>query len=406
MTWLALIAAALAACGLAQAAAGWREWRRFVAAAPRRPTSSGSAPRPPITVLKPLYGDEPMLEAALASICTQDYPHFQLVCGVQSPTDAAVAVVERLYARFPGCDMALVVDPARHGENRKIGNLINMLPAAKHDVLVIADSDVHAAPDYLARLADTLALPGTGLVTTLYAGLAANATLAARLGATAITHGFLPGALLARRLGRQDCLGATMALRRKTLEQVGGLPALVHHLADDAVLGRLVRARGGKVRLAPTVCATTVPETTLAALFRHELRWARTIRRLEPRGFAASAIQHPLAWALLSVLLSGGAAWAVAGFVACWAARAGFACGLDEQLGLIDTGLATPAPIELLPLRDLLSLAVLIASYGGDRVEWRGQVLHTALDRPGTFRPGQAARGRSAKLASFGGPNR
>jgi ceramide glucosyltransferase len=378
MTWLAFTAAGIAAAGLGEAAAGWLAARRFAAEPP-----PPAGPRPPVSVLKPLHGDEPMLEAALASICAQDYPCFQLVCGVQDPADPAIAVVQRLQARFPQCDIALVVDRTQHGENRKIGNLMNMLPAAKHDVLVIGDSDVHVAADYLACLADTLALPGTGLATTLYTGLPANRSLAARLGATGITHSFVAGALLARMLGRQDCLGATMALRRETLAAVGGLAALVNHLADDNRLGCLVRERGLAVRLAPTVCATTVPEVGLGALFRHELRWARTIQALVPVEFAASAVQHPLAWATLAVAASGGEAWALAMFLLCWAGRALAARGLDARLGLAGSGLASPVPVWLLPLRDLLSAAVFAASYTSDRVEWRGRVLHTALDKPG-----------------------
>ncbi len=402
MRWLAFTAAAIAVAGLAQVAAGWLAARRFAAMARPLP-----GPRPPVTVLKPLCGNEPLLEAALATICTQEYPCFQLVCGVQDPADPAVGVVRRLQARFPRCDIALVVDPTWHGKNRKVGNLINMLPAAKHDVLVIADSDVHVLPDYLACIADTLALPGTGLVTAVYAGLPANRSLAARLGAIAITHSFLPGALLSRLLGRQDCLGATMALGRQTLAATGGLAALVHRLADDNLLGRLVRAQGLAVRVAPTVCATTVPETGLSVLFRHELRWARTILSIVPVEFAASAIQHPLAWAALAVALSGGAAWALAGFALVWVGRAAAASGLERRLGIVPSGLARPVSIWLLPLRDMLSMAVFAASFVSDRVEWRGQVLHTALEKPEHRTISDAAAAEPAPgYAVFGGSTR
>ena len=104
-----------------------------------------------------------MLEEALATFCRQHYPLYQLVFGVQNPADAALDAVRRLQARFPECDVAVVVDPTLHGPNRKVGNLINMLPAAKHDVLVIADFDVHVRPDYLARLAAALTSPESGL---------------------------------------------------------------------------------------------------------------------------------------------------------------------------------------------------------------------------------------------------
>ena len=173
-----------------------------------------------------------------------------------------------------------------------------------------------------------------------------------------------------------------MALRRETLAAVGGLEALVHHVADDNVLGGLVRARGLRVRLTAALCATTVPETSLGALFRHELRWGRTIRTLVPVAFAGSAIQYPLAWAALAVVLAAGAPWAVGFFVLAWAARAAAARGVDAQIRLVQSALATPAPIWLLPLRDLLGLAVVAASYTGDRVEWRGHVLYTWLDKP------------------------
>lgn len=361
---LALLAAGLTVAGLMQAAAGFAAVRRF--AARRRPAN---VPLPPITVLKPLHGDEPLLEEALASFCQQDYPAFQIVFGLQDPADPALGVLQRLRARFPGLDMHVVVDPTSHGANRKVGNLINMYPAARHDVLVIADSDIHVAPDYLRHLAAALAQPGTGLVTALYTGRASSPALSGKLGATQINHAFLPGALMARALGRQDCLGATMALTRQMLDGVGGLGAMADHVADDAVLGRLVRATGQRVTLAGTVPSTTVPETHLPHLFAHELRWARTIQSLEPIGFAMSIVQFPLFWAGLTVALTGGALWSwqVLGFT--WLVRAILAAGINQTLKL-----APAAPVWSLPLRDALSVAVIVASFRSRRVAWRGQV--------------------------------
>jgi ceramide glucosyltransferase len=378
MTWLAGFAALLACVGVGQALAGWWAVRRFRAAPPPPMPLGALGQLPGITVLKPLHGDEALLEAALASLCMQDYPQFQVVFGVHGPADPALAVVRRLQARFAGCDIAVVVDATRHGRNGKVSNLINMLPSARHDVLVIADSDVHAAPDYLRQVVAALAQPGTGLVTTLYTGLAAEPNLAGWLGASGITHGFLPGALLARDMGRQDCLGATMALRRETLAAIGGLPALADHLADDAVLGRKVGALGLAVRLASTVPATTVAETGLGDLLRHELRWARTIRALVPWAFLLSGVQYKLAWAALAMLLSGFAPWSVAIFLAVWAASAAVARGIDAELvtGTVAAGARpTAAPLGLLPLRDVLSLVVLLAAFMGREVRWRGQVM-------------------------------
>ncbi len=368
---LAALAALATLAGLVQAVTGWWAVRRF-----SRADHPPGPWRPAMTVLKPLHGDEPLLEQALASFCGQDYPNFQIVFGLQDPTDPALHVIRRLRARFPAVDMAVVIDPAQHGVNRKVSNLINMYGRAKHDVIVMADSDIHADPGYLDQLAATLGQDGVGLVTTLYAGVGASGTLAARLGAGQINHSFLPGALLARGLGRRDCLGATMALRRAMLERVGGLHALVHHLADDAVLGRLVMARGETVALAHTVPATTVPERRVADLFAHELRWGRTIQSVAPLGFALSAVQYPLFWASACMALSGFDPPAIALFGTAWLVRAGAMTGIDRALGL-----ATVLPIWLLPLRDVLSVAVILASYGGRKVEWRGHILHISPPR-------------------------
>lgn len=376
-SWLAWMAAV---AGLAQALAGWRALRRF------RRREIAPVPRPPITVLKPLHGAEPLLEEALASLCALDYEPLQILCGVQDPADPAIAVVERLRARFPHRDITLVVDPTPHGLNRKVANLINIFPSAKYDTLVIADSDVHVTRSYLDAIAATLAQPGCGLATLLYTGRPAHRRTAALLGTAWINHAFLPGALLARALGRQDCLGATMALRRDTLAAIGGLHALADDLADDQMLGRRVAALGKTVALAGAVVATTVPEETLAALWRHELRWGRTIRSLEPVGFALSALQHPLAWALAAALLAGTTgAWA--GFLAAWLLRAAIARGLEAELQACDETLATRTPIWLFPLRDLMSILVILASHAGTRVEWRGQILRAVPPPPGTPSP-------------------
>jgi len=377
MMVLASIAAMLAVFGLCQTLAGYVLVRRF-----RKSPLGAAEILPPVTVLKPLFGAEPLLEEALATLCCQEYGPYQIVFGVHDEGDPALAVVRRVQARFPASDIAVVVNPAQHGRNGKVSNLINMMVEARHDVLVIADSDVHCAPDYLHRLVAALQQDGTGLVTTLYAGLAASPGLAGALGATAITHGFLPGALMARALGRQDCLGATMALRRGTLQAIGGFQAVADEIADDAVLGRRVRALGLAVGLADTVPVTTVPETWLTPLFAHERRWGRTILSLAPGQFALSSVQYPLAWALLALGLSGGSEWAWAVLLAGWSLRALVGRAIDRSLGLARSGLATPTPVWLLPLRDVMSVGVLLASYASDEVRWRGELLTVPVVPP------------------------
>lgn len=366
LTWLAAL---LTATGLVTVAAGAVAVRRFAAAGPR-----STRRRPAVTVLKPLCGEEPLLDAALDSICRQDYPAFQVVFGVQTADDPALLAVRRVQRRFPACDIAVTVNAALHGPNRKVSNLINMMPEARHDVLVFSDSDLHVPPDYLDGIVAKLEQPGTGLVTSLCVGLPTAAGMAARLGATGISHLFLPGALLSRALGREDCLGTTMALRRGTLARVGGLHALVRHLADDNVLAQRVRQLGLRVGLAGTVPMTAVPEASLGALWQHEMRWARTIRALEPALFTTSVLQFPLFWAACACVLAPGAAWSMGLFGAAWAVRATAALCINRWLRQ-GWRPAIGVPFWLLPLRDALSVSQVIASYLGGRVVWRGHVM-------------------------------
>ena len=188
------------------------------------------------------------------------------------------------------------------------------------------------------------------------------------MGANQINYTFLPGALLARKLGRQDCLGVTMALTKTVLAEVGGLEALSNHLADDQVLGRMVRAKGHQLTLAPVIPATTVPEADFRALFRHELRWARTIRALVP---------HPLrrlGAADFAVLVAGGGdfqrPFALGGvlFFFVLLMRYVAARQIDAMLGLAKAGDAW-----LFLVRDFCSAIIYIVSCAGDTVDWRGQ---------------------------------
>ncbi|GBR67170.1 bacteriohopanetetrol glucosamine biosynthesis glycosyltransferase HpnI [Gluconobacter kanchanaburiensis] len=328
---------------------------------------------PPVTVLKPLHGNEPLLEEALDSVFTQDYPDFQIVFGVQDADDTALPVIERLRTRYPHVPVSVVIDPREHGPNRKVGNLLNMYGKARHDVLVISDSDIHVSPGYLKHVVTSLEEPGTGLVTTLYAGRPAEGSLVQQIGACQINHNFLPGVMMSRFLGRQDCLGATMALRRQVLEEIGGLEALVHHVADDAELGQLVRARGETIAIAPSLTHTTVGEHTLSDLLAHELRWGRTVKNVAPVGYGLSAIQLPLFWAVTAVLFRPNAWWTWFLLALTWLVRA-FGSSIVDRA----TSCPLPAAILLLPVRDWLSAAIMVGSARGSRVAWRGRTVHIA----------------------------
>jgi ceramide glucosyltransferase len=369
---------ALVCLGLAQGLAGVFAVRAFVRRPPRAcPTA------PAVTVLKPVCGAEPLLEEALASFCRQSYPgQVQIVIGAHDAADPALEAARRAKTRFPHADIVIQADPLRRGTNGKIANLMNMLPLAKHDMLVIADSDLHVEPDYLRRVVAELLVPGTGLVTTLPAGEPAVPGLAARLGTAHLAHIFLPSALIAQALGRQDCLGGTMALTRTTLARAGGLAALANHLADDNILGRKVLDQGLSVRLANTLPSVTVQDASIGALWQHELRWGRTIASVAPVSYAGCLVQYPLFWAIAAVLVSAGQPWALATLALAWAGKAMLVRGVETCLAARRPRPVARTPAWLLPLRDLLSVAEIVASFCGDTVVWRGRTLHTGGAEP------------------------
>ena len=362
---LAIFFAVLALVGLLQQFLGVRLIELFCAAPP-----VALLARPAVTVMKPLCGTEPLIELALESFFQLDYPEYQIVFGVQNQTDPVLEVVAMLQARYPARDVALVVNATEHGSNRKVSNLINMLSEAKYETLVISDADTHVPSYFLDRVLAALQEQGVGLVTTLYTGLPATPAVAARLGANQINYTFLPGTLLARKLGRRDCLGVTMALRKSVLAQTGGFEAIANNLADDQVLGRRVLAAGYKLNLAQVIPATTVPEADLGALFRHELRWARTIRALAPAAYAGSVLQFSLLWAFLAVLFSGFVIWSLILFICVLGGRIMLSRRVEAALCLPHT-----SELWLYLLRDFFSTIIYTASFMGNRVEWRGMSM-------------------------------
>jgi len=338
-----------------------------------RPRTRTDPPaRLPVTVFKPLCGAEPRLEENLATLCTQTHPYYQVVCGVCAPDDPAIAVVERLHRRYPALDLRLVVDPRIHGGNRKVSNLVNMAAAARHPWLVLADSDIAVAPDYLERVTAPLADPAVGIVTCLYRGRATGGFWT-RLGALFIDTWFVPSVAVASRGGGSAFgFGATIALRADVLRAIGGFDALKDRLADDFWLGELTRRRGLATVLSDVVVTTDVTEERLADLWRRERRWMRTIRSLNPFGYAFSFVTITLPMLALGLVLAP-AAWN-------WALALP---GLGARLAL-QRRAAPDAPLLLAPLRDILLLLEWLGGFVGATTCWRGhrlRVHHPATGR-------------------------
>jgi ceramide glucosyltransferase len=333
-------------------------------AGPSRPISQ---PLPSASVLKPLCGPEPRLAENLETFLRQEYDApVQVICGVQDPSDPALQAIEAARAACPEVEVVTVLDSRVHGANRKVSNLINMAEKVRHDLLVLSDSDIAVQPDYLARIASALAEPGVGAVTCYYYGRALTGAWS-RLAAMGVTYGFLPNVVTGVALGAaRPSMGSTIAMRRDMLDEIGGFQAVCDVLADDYELGRAVRSRGHRVVLPPFAVAHGCAEESFSELIVHELRWAVTVRTIDPAGHAGSVLTHPVPLALIGLLLTTGGPVALAALVAALASRALLKWRMDKAIG------ASSGPLILLPLRDLLSFAVFVGSFFARAVYWRG----------------------------------
>jgi len=340
-----------------------RTYRNNALSAPD-PASS----RQPITVLKPLCGLEPRLEDNLATLCEQSYPIYQLLFGVRDPLDPAIAVVERLKARYPEQDIQLIVDARVHGSNFKVSNLINMASAARYPWLVIADSDIAVQADYLEQVSAPLADPAVGIVTCLYRGRSLD-TFWTRLGALFIDSWFAPSVRLASAFGGH-CFGfgATLALRAETLAALGGFTAVRNRLADDFWLGQLTRDRGLETVISKVCVTTDVTESDFFSMWSRERRWMQTIRAINPLGYSFTFVTFtfpvlalglclaPTSWNWTCVLL-------------------GMAARLALHLRAPAPGLPPPGRAYYAPLRDGVLLLIWFSAFFGSTAQWREQTV-------------------------------
>ena len=325
---------------------------------------------PPISILKPLKGTDPEIYESFRSHCLQDYPEYEIIFGVNDPNDPAVESVKALQREFPDRRIQLVVSEKILGANVKVSNLAQMLTEARYDHLIVNDSDIRVEPDYLRRVTAPLANSQVGLVTCLYRGVP-GATLGSRLEALGISTDFCASVLVARQLegGIHFALGSTLAFRRVELDKIGGFTSFVDYLADDYELGKRIAGLGLTVNLSDVAVETYLPSYRLREFFAHQLRWARGIRDARAGGYLGLIFTFGLLWALLALMASGGAPWAFITLAITLLLR--FAAALVVGRGVLqDRQILRDA--WLIPLRDLLAVAVWFASLGGHTVTWRG----------------------------------
>jgi ceramide glucosyltransferase len=368
-----VIAALLVVCGMAYSLLAILAILRFQ---PNDQPSRNFAP--PISILKPVRGRDERFFEAIRSHAVLDYPQYEILFGISVPEDPALEDIARLQREFPHIAIR-VVDTANHAPNGKAGTLEILAHKALHEVLVVNDSDILVEPDYLFRVVSPLEPEGkggkdVGLVTCLYRAQASS--WPARAEALGIVTEFAPSVLVAHLLSDSAfAFGSTMAFRRASLDAIGGFAAVQDYLADDYQLGLRISALEKRVVLAGAVVETSLGAGSLSSVWKHQVRWSRTIRVSRPLGYLGYLITQISFWSLIA-LLAGYPLFAVAGFGIRLLA-AGFALYKLDRSKL-------PA-LPLVPLRDVFGIAVWLAGLVGSEVEWRG--IRFRLHRNGTISP-------------------
>ncbi len=338
---------------------------------------------PSISVLKPMRGVEPLeaLRWNLGAMLDQDYPgKFEVLFGFQDVDDPALDFVERLCLEFPNVATNVVI-PGAPGPNRKASVLAALECVARGDILVVSDQDMRVDRHYLRSVAVGFDDPAAGVVTCPYRSTRAP-SLGAVFEALAVTD-FVASVLVARSLeGMSFALGATMAVRRSCLDAIGGFAALQPYLADDYELGNRALRSGAKVVLSPYVVENVLPRTSLVGFFKHQLRWARGYRVCRPVGYFCSVLMNGTVFALGLVSVTGGAPWAWQALGAWVSLRVGATFFAHVRLGgTVDQLLW----MLLLPVKDLMGLALWFLALVGDTVEWGG--TEYLLHADGTMTP-------------------
>jgi ceramide glucosyltransferase len=364
-----LVAGSLAYCVLTIVAA---VRYRGVRPAPLRAEALGNAA--PISILKPLAGLDDGLEENLRTFFEQDYPDFEILFAVRTADDPAIAVVERLRARYPNVPSRLIVTGEPPYANAKVFSLDRMLATARHDLLVMSDSDIRVTPEMLAVIAAEFQDAKLGLATCPYRAVPGR-SFWNTLEAVGLNTEFIGGVLVARMLdGMKFALGPTIAARRATLAGIGGFDAVKDFLAEDFVMGNLAAARGDGVILSSYVIEHRIGAQTLAANLRHRLRWNRSTRRSRPAGYVGQLFTNPLPLALLLWAVKPDW-WPLAAATVILRAAAGVATA-----GYVLRDRLTARLFFLVPLQDLLSFAMWLAGFFGNTILWRGRKYYLRAD--------------------------
>ena len=381
VTWLALPALAAAAYYLLAIIAAI-QWGKA------RDRRNPPTPRLPVSILKPVHGRNARFYEAIRSHAAQDYPEFEMIFGVSDPGDPALEDIERLQREFPHRSIR-VFPVSTQAPNIKAGVLAALAKHARWPLMLVNDGDILVDPGYLDAVTGPLADPHVGMTTCLYR--ATGESWAARWEALGIATEFAPSVMVARLVGVAEfALGATMVFRAEQLREAGGFEAIADYLADDYRLGRLISERGYRIAFAPAVVETDLGDESWAGMWRHQLRWSRTIRVSRPSGYYGYVVAQATVWAILA--FAAGLWWA-------GAAAAGLRMLAAYLVGVrVLQDRNVKRFFGMIPLRDLFGFAVWAGGIFGAKVHWRGQKLR--LSRDGKIRRLRELPAKSGKQSA------
>ncbi|MGP0070506.1 MAG: bacteriohopanetetrol glucosamine biosynthesis glycosyltransferase HpnI [Bryobacteraceae bacterium] len=328
----------------------------------QKPTANGEPF--PVSILKPVYGKDAGFYQAIRTHALQQYPDFEILFGIRREDDPARFEVERLMREFPGLPIRLVLCQTA-APNLKVGSLIDLAREARHPMLIVNDSDISVPDDYIRAVTAPLFDPGVGLVTCLYRAEAHD--WPSRFEALAIATDFAPSTLVARLFGVSEFgLGSTLAFRSADLERIGGFRAIADYIADDYQLGHKLHALGLRNIISEVVVSTRLSSGSWLGAWRHQVRWARTIRLSGGAGYAGLPITYASIWVLIAAVLG---QWWIA--LPLLGIRLAMATVSGWLLGSSDVWKYWYA----IPLRDLAGVAVWAAGLFRNTVVWRDQRL-------------------------------
>ena len=332
---------------------------------------------PPLTLLKPLHGAEPGLEAELESFFLQDYPEYEILFCTRAPDDPGLEMARRVAARHPNIPAKFL---STQGEpdyiNAKAASMEIMEAAASYDILVISDGDVRVTPDYLRAVALPFADPQVGGMTCPYRGVAVEGGLWARLEAVGMSVEMTSGVLAARAMeGMQFVLGPTMAFRRATVRKMGGFKVTADYCADDFVLGNQTYKLGETVALSHHAIDHMVINSNFLDSMKHQVRWMKSTRFSRPAGHFATSLSFSLPFGLLALATAVALGHTTMGLALfAWSVATRLALALAVGRAVVNDS-SWLGLFVLYPIRDLMGFGFWVAGYWGNRILWRGRIF-------------------------------